>query len=214
MHIEPGVISPVKVMAANAAASGVFMYYARLIIKNPVLLMKGLLAAVFFSVFMQVYHMPAGPSELHFLGATAIYLVLGFVPTIIGFMAGLLLQGLFFEPTDLTHLAVNSLSLVLPLITAHFALGKRLFQNIEDKISFKKILKFDALFYAGVTTMVGFWLLMGEVQTSFAAWLTFTASYIVIVALEPAVSIILITVLKRKEGSSFVQKYFELTDAK
>ena len=162
MHIEPGTISPVKAMAANAAASGVFMYYARFLIKNPVLLIKGLLAAVFFSVFMQAYHMPVGASELHFLGATAIYLTLGFIPTLFGFMAGLLLQGLLFEQRDLIHLAVNSLSLVLPLITAHFTLGKKLFQNTEDKLSFKKVIKFDAAFYAGVTTMVGFWLLANK----------------------------------------------------
>lgn len=59
---------------------------------------------------MQVWHLPIGPSELHMVGAMPIYLLLGFVPTLLGFGLGLLLQGLIFEPQDLAHLSINFLS--------------------------------------------------------------------------------------------------------
>jgi hypothetical protein len=75
---------------------------------------------------MQAFHLPVGPSELHFLGAMPIYLALGFVPTLFGFAIGLLAQGLIFAPADLVHLGVNFLSLAVPLVLVHATLGKRL----------------------------------------------------------------------------------------
>ncbi|MNR29417.1 cobalt transport protein CbiM [compost metagenome] len=74
---------------------------------------------------MEVFHLPVGASELHFVGASAVYIIFGFIPSWFGFAIGLLLQGLLFEPQDLVHLGVNSLSLMLPLIAAHGLLGRR-----------------------------------------------------------------------------------------
>ena len=165
MHIEPGFISQAKVMGANAAAVGVLGFYAKRLIQRPFDIVKASLAAVFFSIFMQSFHMSVGPSELHFVGAMAIYLTLGFIPTLFGFAMGLLLQGIIFEPTDLPHLAVNSLSLIVPLITVHLTTGKKLFdRSLDKRLSWPAILKLDGIYYAGVTLMVGFWLLIGEVQ--------------------------------------------------
>ncbi|MDX8394926.1 MAG: energy-coupling factor ABC transporter permease, partial [Mariprofundaceae bacterium] len=89
MHIEPGFVAPVKVMVANAAVIGVLAYYAKDQIKKPANIIRTGLAALFFSVFMQSFHMPVGPSELHFVGAMAMYLTLGFVPVLFGFALGL-----------------------------------------------------------------------------------------------------------------------------
>ena len=61
------------------------------LLRKPQRLLRTLLAALFFSVFMQSFHTPAGASELHFIGAMPIYLTLGFVPTLLGFGLGLLL---------------------------------------------------------------------------------------------------------------------------
>src|SRR5207244_6248137 len=83
---------------------------------------RTLLAAVFFTLCMQAFHLKVGPSELHFVGAMPMYLAFGLVPTLLGFAAGLLLQGLLFEPADLVHLAVNTLSLAVPLLALHATL--------------------------------------------------------------------------------------------
>ena len=52
-------------------------------------IVKIALAAVFFSLFMEAFHMPVGPSELHFVGASAVYFVFGFLPALFGFAIGL-----------------------------------------------------------------------------------------------------------------------------
>src|SRR3990170_3368710 len=209
MHIEPGFIAQAKVMGANAAAVGVLGFYAKRLIQRPFDIVKASLAAVFFSIFMQSFHMSVGPSELHFVGAMAIYLTLGFIPTLFGFAMGLLLQGIIFEPTDLPHLAVNSLSLIVPLITVHLTTGKKLFdRSLDKRLSWPAILKLDGIYYAGVTLMVGFWLLIGEVATPFSAWLSFAASYLAVVAVEPFITLLTVRTLKRYEGSPAVKRLF------
>jgi cobalt/nickel transport system permease protein len=189
MHIEPGFVTPAKVLMANTAAIGIIIYQSRKIISQPTDILKVLLSAFFFSIFMQSFHRPVGPSELHFIGASAIYLLFGFTPTLLGFAAGLLLQGVLFEPTDLIHLGVNSLSLIIPLAIVHKTMGQKLFeQPATHRVSWSTILKLDAAYYTGVTSMVGFWLLVSEVPTPFSAWVTFASSYLLLVAMEPFVT--------------------------
>ena len=151
MHIEPGMLVATKVAAANLAAVGVLSVYLPSLIKQPSLILRTLLAALFFSLFMQLFHLPVGASELHFVGAMPIYLLFGFIPTLFGFGLGLLLQGLLFEPGDLVHLSVNTLSLAIPLIAVHYTLGQRI-----ARLNVLTILKLDGAYYAGVTLMVGF----------------------------------------------------------
>jgi len=215
MHIEPGIISQAKVMGANATAIGLLGFYARRFIERPFDLVKAATAAVFFSIFMQSFHMNVGPSELHFVGAMAVYLTLGFIPTLFGFAVGLLLQGVVFEPTDLAHLAVNSLSLIVPLITVHMTGGRRLFDSsIGKRVSWKTILRLDAIYYAGVTAMVGFWLLIGDEATPFSAWLAFASSYLVVVACEPVVTLATVRLLKRYEHKPLVGRLFVVRSLK
>ena len=215
MHVEPGYISAAKIILANVAALGVVLYYAQDLIKQPAQIVRTLLAALFFSLFMQSFSMPVGPSELHFVGAMLIYLTLGFVPTLIGFAAGLLLQGLLFTPTDLPHLAVNSLSLMLPLIAVHYTVGRKLREALNGQnVSWKAILKLDAIYYSGVTTMVGFWLLASDVATPFAAWAAFASAYLAIVAIEPVVTYGVVRLLKRYEHIALVNTCFAVKPLK
>ena len=62
MHIEPGILSSAKIAAANLAATSLLAVQAPQLIKKPQLILRTLLAALFFSVFMQSFHMPAGAS--------------------------------------------------------------------------------------------------------------------------------------------------------
>ncbi len=211
MHIEPGLVAPAKVLIANVSAIGLLGFYARGLIRQPADLIRTLLAALFFSVFMQAFHLSVGPSELHFVGAMAMYLTLGFLPTLYGFALGLLLQGLIFEPGDLPHLAVNSLSLILPLLAVHYGLGRRLREAARGhRIGWGTIVKLDAAYYSGVTLMVGFWLALAEVATPFAAWATFAVSYLAIVAIEPLVTYSALRLLKRYEDQPLVATCFSV----
>lgn len=208
MHIEPGIISGAKLALAGLSAAAVFSFYIKPILSQPIAIFRSLIAALFFTLFMQMMHMNVGPSELHFIGAMPMYLLLGFVPTLLGFGVGLLLQGLIFEPTDLMNLAVNALSLVLPLIAVHYSIGKRYFNESRgSRINRKAILKLDALFYTGVTSMVGFWLLVSGNQTPFASWATFAASYLLIVMLEPLLTFATIGLLKRHQEQPLLARF-------
>ncbi len=187
MHIEPGFLPATKVAIANLATVGVLATYLPPLLRQPTLILRTLAAAMFFSFFMQVFHLPVGPSELHFVGAMPIYIIFGFIPTLLGFGLGLLLQGLLFEPADLVNLGVNTLSLVIPLIAVHYTLGRRI-----RRIDVPTILKLDGAYYSGVTLMVGFWLLFGEDVTPLADWAWFASSYIPVVMLEPVVTLLLV----------------------
>ncbi|MHB1370288.1 energy-coupling factor ABC transporter permease [Thiobacillus sp.] len=215
MHIEPGFIAQTKIVLANAGAVAVLAYYARALLRQPAAIVRALLAAVFFSFFMQSFHVNVGPSELHFVGAMAMYLALGFLPTLFGFALGLLLQGLLFEPADLAHLAVNALSLILPLIAVHYTLGRRLRETANDRhIRWRTILKLDAAYYGGVTTMVGFWLLASDAVTPFAAWAAFAASYLAVVAIEPLFTYATLRLLERYEHRPWVRFCFAVDGRK
>ncbi len=211
MHVEPGYVASAKVVAANAGAIGVFAWGCRkqlqALPREPLILIKTVLAAAFFSLFMQSFHASVGPSELHFVGAMAMYLTLGFTPTLLGFGIGLLFQGFMFNPGDLYHLGVNSLSLMLPLISVHCVSGRKFFdQTLAERLSWAKIVKLDAMYYTGVTGMVGFWLIIGEVATPFSAWAAFAGSYLAIVAFEPVVTYVTLKALKSAGDQSLVTK--------
>lgn len=205
MHIEPGYISAAKIAAANIGAAALFASQARHLALRPQLIVRTLMAAVFFSVFMESFFMHVGPSELHFIGAMPIYLLFGFVPTLLGFGLGLLLQGLLFHPSDLLNLGVNALSLAVPLVALHATLGRRI-----AKLDVRTILKLDAAYYAGVTLMVGFWLSVGEVATPFSAWLTFASSYLVLVACEPLLTYAAVKLMQRYADRPLVRLCFDL----
>ncbi len=196
MHIEPGYVASAKILAANAAAIALVGSQSVHLLKQPSQIVRSLLAAAFFTLAMQAFHLPVGPSELHFLGAMPLYLSLGFIPTLFGFALGLLVQGLLFDPSDLAHLGVNFLSLSLPLVLVHATFGQRLGAR-----SVRNIMKLDAAYYAGVTLMVGFWLALGEVATPLSAWLAFAASYASIVAIEPVITLLLLQALARRPDS-------------
>ena len=207
MHIEPGVLNAAKVLYANVTAIATLAAFSPKLIIRPDNVIKTLLAAAFFSVFMEVFHLPVGASELHFVGASAVYFVFGFIPMLFGFAMGLLLQGLLFEPQDLVHLGVNSLSLMLPLIAAHGLLGRRFFSEGGRRIRWAEVVKFDAVYYTGVVAMVGFWLSMGEEPTPLNNWALFAVSYLPLVLCEPLFTCLVVRTLKRYTDNFLVGRF-------
>ncbi len=208
MHIEPGVLAVTKIAAANVAALGIVASAAWWIVRRPALLLRTLLAAAFFTLCMQSFHLKVGPSELHFIGAMPMYLALGLLPTLLGFALGLLLQGLLFEPADLLHWSVNTLSLVVPLLVVHTVLGRRL-----QRVNLRAVLKLDALYYAGVTLMVGLWLSIGEIAAPLDEWARFAASYLALVALEPLITVAVLLGVARLRAQRWAALCFDLRHA-
>lgn len=180
MHIQIGILSQDKMAYAGVAATTLLGAHAAGLFKSPTAWLRTALAAFFFSALMQAWHMPVGPSELHLVGAMPIYLLFGLIPTLFGFGVGLLLQAVLFEPQDLVHLAVNFLSLAAPLLVLHHSLGKKV-----RSLTLARVLKLDAVYYSGVTLMVGFWLSISNVPAPVSGWALFAASYLSLVAVEP-----------------------------
>lgn len=206
MHIEPGVLNAAKLLVANATAvATLVMLWPRLLGLRLDAWLKTALAALFFSLFMQSFHVSVGPSELHFIGASAMYFVFGFGPTLFGFALGLLLQGCLFEPADLLHLAVNSLSLMLPLMATHAALG-RYAPSAKINLHWTAVLKFDALYYSGVVLMVGFWLALGDEPTPLQHWALFASSYLPVVLCEPLLTCVVVRALQAHAQHPLVQR--------
>lgn len=205
MHIEPGILAAPKLVYANATAVATLAAHASGYLKRPGDILRTVLAAVFFSIFMEIFHMPVGPSELHFVGASAVYFVFGFLPTLFGFAIGLALQGLLFEPQDLVHLGVNSLSLMLPLVATHLVLGRQFTKGEAGRLaSWREIVKFDAMYYAGVTGMVGFWLALGQEATPVADWALFAVAYVPLTVCEPIFTAGVVRLLGAAKSNRFV----------
>lgn len=209
MHIEPGALNAAKLLVANVTAlTTLGALWPRLLGNRYDQWFKTGLAALFFSLFMESFHVPVGGSELHFIGASAVYLVFGFGPTLFGFALGLLLQGVLFEPADLVHLAVNTLSLVLPLMVAHYGLGQAFFRTQgQRRLRWAEVAKFDALFYTGVVLMVGFWLSLGEEPTPLQHWSLFAASYIPVALCEPLLSCLVVRLLKNHADRPLIRRF-------
>lgn len=187
MHRKPEHIASTKFSAAN---------------RGPATIMRALLAAGFFLLCMQIFHISFGPAELYFAAAMPVYLLLGFVPTLVGIALALLLQGVAFEPLNLPQLAMNSLPLLLPLIAVHFTLGRKLATTTNGHhICWRSILKLSAMYYAGMAGIVGIWHLLAPINTPSATWLAFAASCLAITVFESAITYSVLRIRKLQQQS-------------
>ncbi|MDX2102312.1 MAG: cobalamin biosynthesis protein CbiM [Alphaproteobacteria bacterium] len=179
MHIELGIIDPVRLAAANTAAVAVVATQAPAGWRAPVVLVKAGIVTCLVSALMQSWQLSVGPSELHLIGATTMYLVFGFPAALIGFAGALLLQALVFEPADMAHIGVNTLSLTLPLLAAHLTFGRRLFAAThQDRFTLARVVRLDAVYYAGVAAMVAFWLGISNDPAPVADWARWALAYL------------------------------------
>jgi ABC-type Co2+ transport system permease subunit len=125
MHIEPGLIAPVKLSLAAATAVLVYLRVLPRWLRQPRLWVRTALAAVFFDVHAGFPH-AGGAVRTAFHRRNAGVSELCYLPAMLGFGIGLFLQALIFEPQDMVHLAVNTLSLVIPLTWCTGASANRL----------------------------------------------------------------------------------------
>jgi cobalt/nickel transport system permease protein len=210
MHIEIGIIDPLRIAAANAVALGVVASQAPHFIKEPQTVIKASLAAIVFSVLMQVWHLPVGPSELHLIGAMTVYLFFGFSATIVGFAVGLLFQTLI-EPQDLYHLGVNALSLMVPLVLVHLTYGRRLTDAAGvERFTLARVFRLDAIYYGGVSAMVAFWLMISNDPAPVTDWARWALAYLPVFALEALLTFGAVTLAGRWRDQPVMRRYFEV----
>lgn len=199
MHIEPGIVAGPKMALAHGTAAAAAAYTARLAIDDlrmhslASFALRTVIAAIgVFISFEVMPHFAVGISEVHFILGTTLFLILGAAPAAIGLALGLLVQGLFFAPTDLPMYFVNVSTLLWPLFAID-ALAKRIIPAATAYVDLQylDVLKLSLTYQGGIVAWVAFWAVYGqgfgsENMTSIAS---FGAAYLLVVLVEPVVDL-------------------------
>ncbi len=210
MHIEPGVVDGAKMVFAYGTAAAAASYTIKLVADDlrqraaPSFVLRTIVAAIGVFVFFELLpHFAVGVSEVHFILGTTLLLILGAAPAAVGLMAGLLVQGLFFAPTDLPMYFVNVTTLLVPLFVVHGLAQKMLPRDVAFvDLRYTDVLKLSAAFQGGVVAWVAFWAIYGQGfgAENMTAIASFGAAYMAVVLIEPLVDLAVLAAAKSLKG--------------
>lgn len=195
MHIEPGIVDGAKMVFAYTTAAGAATYTAKETLGDlkesniASFAVRSALATIGTFIFFELMpHFAVGISEVHFILGSTLFLLLGTAPAAIGLALGLLVQGMFFAPTDLPMFFVNVTTLLVPLFAAS-ALARRAIPKGTAYVDLKyaDVLKISAVYQGGVVAWVAFWAFYGQGVSAgtFASVATFGAAYMLVILIEP-----------------------------
>ncbi len=208
MHISPGVVEGNKMILSYATSAVAFALAAKLsrdTVRNDggtkALVWRSIATTVQVLLFFQVLpHYVVGPSEVHFIFGAALYVVFGAGPAAIGLAAGLLLQGVLFQPADLPQYFINVTTLILPLVLVSW-LAKRIVPHHTAYVnmSYWQLLALSFAYQGGVILVVAFWCLYGKGfgANNVNAILWFALNYLVVIVFEPVVSLVALALAKK-----------------
>ncbi|MEY8829393.1 energy-coupling factor ABC transporter permease [Sedimentitalea sp. XS_ASV28] len=210
MHIEPGIVHGAKMVLAYGTAAAAAGYSLKLIADElktrsvPSFVARSALATAAVLVFFEVLpHFPVGVSEVHFILGTTLLLILGIAPAAVGLAAGLLIQGLFFAPTDMPMYFVNITTLLVPLFAIGAMARKMLPQDVAYvDLTYTDVLKLSAAYQGGVVAWVAFWALYGQGAgaETFASVGSFGLAYMMVVLIEPLIDLAVLAAAKSMKG--------------
>jgi len=210
MHIEPGIVTGAKIVlsyATGAAAGACAVRLAAETVREQGVVsfaVRSLVAtALVFSFFELLPHFRVGVSEVHFILGSTLFLILGAAPAAFGLALGLLLQGLFFEPTDLPQYGMNVTTLLVPLFAIQ-ALGKRIIARNTAYVDlhYRQALALSTAYQSGIVAWVAFWALYGAGfgAANLANIVTFAASYALVIVIEPLADLAVLALAKSLRG--------------
>ncbi|MFM2480670.1 energy-coupling factor ABC transporter permease [Celerinatantimonas sp. YJH-8] len=206
MHIEPGLVSPEKIILSYATATAAIGYLTRLWYQEA--RQRGLLSlsvrslicsALVFCFFEVLPHHPIGVSEVHLILGSTLFLIFGPAAAGVGLALGLLVQGLFLAPFDLPQYGMNVTTLLVPLY-AMYALAQQVIDKNTAYVDLKyhQALRLSVAYQGGIVIWVGFWALYGQ---GFGAQnihqiLTFGIAYMSVIIVEPLIDIAILALAK------------------
>lgn len=212
MHMEPGIVSGIKLTLSYATAVGVFAYSAKTMFEelkqNGIVapIIKTVMASILVLCFFEVMpHYPVGISEVHLILGSTLFLIFGAAPAALGLVFGLLIQGLFFAPFDLPQYGMNVTTLLAPLFAMSFVAKKVIPQNIAYvNIKYKDALKLSLMYQGGIVSWVCFWALYGNGFSieNLAEISTFGIAYMSVILIEPLIDL---AVLAGAKSLAFLQ---------
>jgi ABC-type Co2+ transport system permease subunit len=219
MHIEPGVVEGGKMLLSYATATAALAATAKISWQAlrrdgaASLLSRALLSALLvFSFFEVLPHHPVGVSEVHLILGTTLLLIFGLAPAALGLAGGLLVQSLFFAPTDLPQYGINVTTLLVPLFAMSLLANKVIPQaTAYVDLKYSQALKLSTAYQGGVVLWVAFWAFYGQGfgAENLANVASFGGSYMLVIVVEPLIDLGVLAVAKllhRLQGSIFVEK--------
>lgn len=207
MHIEPGVVDGAKMtlsFATGAASLGLAGKMAYDTIRHDggvsALALRGVAATVLVFCFFEVFpHYSVGISEVHFILGSTLYLILGAGPAAIGLACGLLLQGLFFAPSDLPQYGLNVTTLLVPLWGMSL-LAKRIIPRDTPyvNVTYLQALSLSTAYQGGIIAWVAFWAFYGRGfgAENLAEVGSFGGAYLTVIILEPLADLAVLALAK------------------
>ncbi|MFN4101304.1 MAG: energy-coupling factor ABC transporter permease [Pararhodobacter sp.] len=197
MHIEPGVVDGAKMVLSYgtaAAAGGLSLKLIADDLKQHNVLsfaLRAVLAAIgTFICFEVLPTTPVGVSEVHLILGTTLMLILGAGPSALGLAAGLLIQGMFFAPSDMAMFTVNVTTLLFPLFLIA-TLAKRIIpaQKAYVDLGYSDVLKLSVAYQGGIVAWVAFWAFYGQGVGVASDVMVFGAAYMLVILIEPVVDL-------------------------
>ena len=193
MHIEPGVVDGAKMILSYGTAAAAGGLSLKLIAEDlkahnglSFALRSALAAIGTFICFEVLPHFAVGVSEVHLILGTTLMLILGAGPAALGLAAGLLIQGLFFAPTDLAMFTVNVTTLLFPLaLIATLARQIIPANKAYVDLGYSDVLKLSFAYQGGIVAWVAFWAFYGQGFGVMADVASFGAAYMLVVIVEP-----------------------------
>ena len=155
--------------------------------------------ALVFSFFEVFPHFRVGVSEVHFILGSTLFLVLGTAPAAFGLALGLLIQGLFFAPTDLPQFGMNVTTLLVPLFAVRALAGRMIPRKTAYvDLQYRQALALSTAYQSGIVAWVAFWALYGAgfAAENFAAIASFAASYALVLVIEPLADLAVLALAK------------------
>ena len=212
MHIEPGIVDGTKIVlsyatAATAGACAIKLAATTARERGVVSLAMRAAAttALVFSFFEILPHFSVGVSEVHFIFGSTLFLLFGAAPAALGLALGLLLQGLFFVPSDLPQYGMNVTTLLVPLFAIN-ALAERIIARDTAYVDLRygQALSLSSAYQAGIVAWVAFWALYGRGfgAENLASIATFAGSYALVIVVEPLVDLAVLALAKSLRGLS------------
>lgn len=207
MHIEPGVVSAIKLPLSYAAATLSLGLAATQAARDARIYGLGVLAArcalttgLVLGFFQVLPHYAVGVSEVHLILASTLFLLFGSGAAACGLALGLLLQGLAFAPQDVPQYGMNVTTLLAPLMGMSL-LAKRIIpaNTRYADLTYGQVLKLSTTYQGGVIAWVCVWVLYGQGVSAhtLASLGAFGLAYSTVVIVEPLVDLAVLAWAKR-----------------
>src|SRR5215471_3755642 len=210
MHIEPGIVDGTKIVLSYATAAAAGGYAAKLAADTvrgqgavSFAIRTAATTALVFCFFEVFPHFSVGVSEVHFIFGSTLFLIFGAAPAALGLALGLLLQGMFFVPTDLPQYGMNVTTLLVPLFAIQALSGRIIARNTAYvDLQYRQALALSTVYQSGIVAWVAFWALYGAGfgAVNLANIVTFATSYALVIVVEPLADLAVLALAKSLRG--------------